>query len=203
MPISFSSTRANNQAREYVSLGASVDGDMLVIFKDQLEAFDIKYLDYIEDNTAGSDLLQKITDTDLELPNNQTPLEYFTIFFRGLVRAVSNSAIDDIQTARGAVGDALTVGVRSDRPHVFASFKFFDSADYDNEVTATGGTISVTGMPVGASGYFEIFGSPLTASDASDYAEQGSSLESVRGTPSSITGATHYLMTVIAFGQDN
>ena len=146
---------------------------------------------------------KKITDTDLELPNNQTPLEYFTIFFRGLVRAVSDGSVDDIQTARGAVADTLTVGVRSDRPQVFASFKFFDSADYDNEVTATGGTIEVTGKPVGASGYFEISGSPLTASDAGDYAEQGSSLESVRGTPSSITGATHYLMTVIAIDQDN
>lgn len=201
MPVAYSSTRINNAPREYAILRDVVDGEALVIFKDQLESFDVVLLDTIEDDEAGVDLYDKLETSAMIMANRQTAFAYFQPFFRKLTRAISDGAVDDIQFAKGAIENTLTVGVRGDRPHVFVSFKFFDSDAYDNEVAVTG-TVDVLGKAVGGSGYFEIFGSPLSGNDLSAYAEQGSALESVRSVPS-ITGATHYMMTVIALGENN
>lgn len=206
MPVAYSSTRINNEPREYAVLRDVVDGETLVIFKDQLEVFDVVLLDTIEDDTieddtAGIDLYEKLETSEMIMHNRETTLNYFRPFFRKLTRSISDGAIDDIQFIKGASTDTLTVGVRGDRPRVFVAFKFFDSDAYDNEVAATG-SISVYGKPVGASGYFEIVGSPVSAADNSAYATQESAIESVRAIPA-IAGATHYMMTVIALGEND
>lgn len=96
---------------------------------------------------------------------------------------------------------ASTVTLDNIDPHfnqLFVAAKYFSDATGDTEVTPTAGTIAVEGRPNGAGGYSSLSMSPLDCTDTGDYASTSVPLDSIRFTPTGITGAAYYQITVTA-----
>ena len=95
-----------------------------------------------------------------------------------------------------AVDEAYTEDhIDPHKPHCYAGLKFYSDAQGTNEVTPTGGTVPIT-VKTRNSGYFEAPPSNTIDATAPTTVNWAANTAQVRATPSGITGATHYRMTV-------
>lgn len=93
----------------------------------------------------------------------------------------------------------LTVGVEPVFDDFYVTVAFFSDAALTTPVTPGAGSVAVTGRVVGNAGYTTFpTGSPITATDTAAYARFSAPLDSVTVTPSGVTGAGYYKVTITA-----
>lgn len=93
------------------------------------------------------------------------------------------------------VSTSGTIDLNPSFNRVFVCAKYFNNGV---EVTPSAGVINVTGRPNGAGGYGDFDNSPIDCTDSSYYVSTDVPLDSLSVTPSGISGATDYKITITA-----
>lgn len=81
--------------------------------------------------------------------------------------------------------------------HLFATASYFNDTDFATAVTPSAGSISVSGMPYGASEFDLLADGALDATSPKGQASTSAPLSFVTSVPSGIVGATHYQLTIV------
>jgi hypothetical protein len=101
-------------------------------------------------------------------------------------------------TRSGPIAEVLSINTNLVRyPHVFIGFSYFSDAALTIPATPGAGSIVVVGVVAGAQDYSPFIDSPIDCTDLSDSANRAAPLLNVRATPTGITVATHYKMTLV------
>lgn len=96
---------------------------------------------------------------------------------------------------KALVSETITMDVDKRFYNWTATVSYYSNVD-ETPAVPSGGTIAVTGLIPGATGYSDFNLSPLDCTNISDYCTAGVPLSGVKITPTGVTGATHYKVTI-------
>lgn len=109
-------------------------------------------------------------------------------------------------TRYAAIADTITItNINPEYNQLFVAAKYYSNEDFaeGNAVIPTGGTIDILGRANGSGAYgnlhnADVEDAPLDCTAAGNVMSTNIPLDSIQCIPSSITGATHYRITVSA-----
>ncbi len=116
-------------------------------------------------------------------------------------RRGANKTLAFVESAVFAVGSIITLDeLDITKPHCFAGVQFFSDAEGITPAIPSAGTVLIEIQTVNSTPIFEnVIDNVITAS-ATTTVNWGANTQSLRATPTGITGATHYKL-VLTFNE--